>query len=157
MNVLAWSGLVLILDQVTKQIIRANLERGESLQVIGNNVLITHIENPGIAFGINIEGGSSFFMMASLLATLLIIIYLWRWRKGSLSIRISLSLILGGALGNLIDRFLFGKVVDFIQVGAGGWYWPVFNVADSCVTIGMILFLYISFFRLKSETAELVK
>jgi len=155
MNVLAWSGLVLILDQLTKQIIRANLERGEYLQVFGNNVLITHIENPGIAFGINIEGGSLFFMIASLVATALIVLYLWRWRNGATSIRISLALILGGAIGNLTDRFLFGKVVDFIQVGAGGWYWPVFNVADSAVTIGMILFLYLSFIRQNKEAPEL--
>ena len=115
MNVLAWSGLVLILDQLTKQVIRNNLELHDSIQVIGKNILITYVENPGIAFGINIEGGSLYFMIASLLATALIFLYLWRWRNGTLLIRISLALILGGAFGNLTDRFLYGKVVDFIQ------------------------------------------
>ena len=155
MNVLAWSGLVLILDQLTKQVIRNNLELYDSIQVIGKNILITYVENPGIAFGINIEGGSLLFMIASLLATALIFLYLWRWRNGTLFIRISLALILGGAFGNLTDRFLYGKVVDFIQVGAAGWYWPIFNVADSAVTIGMILFLYLSFFRQNKDAPEL--
>ncbi|HIA86871.1 MAG TPA: signal peptidase II [Candidatus Marinimicrobia bacterium] len=155
MNVLAWSGLVLILDQLTKQVIRNNLELHDSIQVIGKNILITYVENPGIAFGINIEGGSLLFMIASLLATALIFLYLWRWRNGTLLIRISLALILGGAFGNLTDRFLYGKVVDFIQVGVAGWYWPIFNVADSAVTIGMILFLYLSFFRQNKDAPEL--
>lgn len=155
MRVLVWSGLVLILDQLTKQIIRVNLDLYESIRVIGDNILITHIENPGIAFGIKIRGGSLLFMIASLLATALIFLYLWRWRNASLLIRVSLALILGGAFGNLTDRFIFGKVVDFIQIGAGGWYWPVFNVADSAVTIGMILFLYLSFFRQNRDAPEL--
>ncbi len=155
MRVLVWSGLVLILDQLTKQIIRVNLDLHKSIRVIGDNILITHVENPGIAFGINIQGGSLLFMIASLLATALIFLYLWRWRNASLIIRVSLALILGGAFGNLTDRFIFGKVVDFIQIGAGGWYWPVFNVADSAVTIGMILFLYLSFFRQNKDAPEL--
>src|SRR5438552_13106161 len=124
---------------------------GSSLKFIDDIVRITYIENPGIAFGINIPGFKVVFAVFSIVASIAILLYLkrnlYRLRIGE---RIALALILGGAVGNLIDRvfygiffheepLFYGRVVDFIDFGFHKNWFPVFNVADSCVTIGVTL------------------
>jgi len=119
----------------------------ESIPVLGSFFHLTYIENPGIVFGINFDGGSIFFTIAVIIASVVVVGYLWKFRNQEFIYRLSLALILGGAIGNLIDRLIFGKVVDFLDFNIAGFHWPVFNVADSSVTIGMILFLFLSLFK----------
>jgi signal peptidase II len=132
---------------------------GESISVIGNFFKITFIENPGMAFGFN--PGSDFKLwisVFSLIASVGLIVYLYVVRNKSLSLRIALAMILGGAVGNLIDRTFYGiiykyapafygKVVDFFDFdffnfaifGRSYDRWPIFNIADASVTIGVII------------------
>lgn len=138
---LIWPFLtVLVLDQITKQIIRLTMTVGQSVEVIGDVIRLTFVENRGMAFGIQI-GNGLIFTILSLMASIGIAVYLYSQRNEHRGITVSLSIILGGAIGNLIDRILFGRVVDFIDIGVGTTRWPVFNVADSAVVIGMVLLL----------------
>ena len=98
-----------------------------------------HVQNKGAAFSLFTNLGNNFFIAVSFIALVAIVMYLTRLPKG-LELY-SLSMILGGAVGNLIDRFRIGKVVDFIDVFVGGWHWPAFNVADSALTVGISLFI----------------
>jgi signal peptidase II len=97
------------------------------------------VENPGAAFGSFTGLGNNIFIIISIIAIIFISIYLSKIHK-KLEF-ISLSLVLGGAVGNLLDRFQTGKVIDFIDFYVGSWHWPAFNVADSALTVGIILFL----------------
>ncbi|MFQ6615469.1 MAG: signal peptidase II [Fidelibacterota bacterium] len=143
---LVTSVLAVVADQVTKHLARTTMVPHESIPVLGSFFRLTYVENSGIAFGINFRGGPVIFTVTSVVATLVVIGYAWKYRHRELSLRLSLALIAGGAVGNVIDRLLFGKVVDFLDFSFGAFHWPVFNVADSCVTVGIILFLYHSFF-----------
>jgi signal peptidase II len=134
---------------------------GESIRVIGNFFKITYIENPGMAFGFN--PGSDFKLwisIFSLIASIGLLVYLYIVRTNTLSLRIALAMILGGAVGNLIDRafygiiykyspVFYGKVVDFLDFdffnfaifGRNYERWPIFNIADAAVTIGVMILL----------------
>ena len=133
---------------------------GSSRPLLGNFLRLTYIENPGMAFGIDI-GGKLFFSLFSIVASAAIVAYLYHARRESLGFRLSLAMILGGALGNLIDRvfygvifgdapLFYGKVVDFLDmnffdVNILGYQltrWPVFNIADAAVTTGVLLLLF---------------
>lgn len=130
-----------------------------SRPIIGDLLRLTYIENPGMAFGIDI-GGKLFFSVFSVVASIGILLYLYKARNENIAFRISLAMILGGAVGNLIDRvfygvlfneapLFYGKVVDFIDadffnINILGYQlsrWPVFNIADASVTCGVILML----------------
>jgi signal peptidase II len=125
---------------MTKILVAKTFALGESIPILGNVLRFTYIENPGMAFGIRV-GSGGFFTVFSALASLAIFVYLFRMRHDSFYSRLSLALILGGAIGNLIDRVVRGQVVDFIDVGIGNTRWPVFNFADVAVTTGMILLI----------------
>ncbi|MDI6765593.1 MAG: signal peptidase II [Bacteroidota bacterium] len=170
MRVLYLSLGIILSDQITKLLIKGislpllgiNIEGfqiGTSIPIIGDFLRLTYIENPGMAFGIDI-GGKLFFSIFSILASIGILYYLYKVRNEALSFRLSLSMILGGAVGNLIDRvfygvfynegpLFYGKVVDFIDadffnINLIGYHlnrWPVFNIADASVTCGVILLL----------------
>lgn len=129
------------LDQITKVIIRSSFFLHESIALIGNFLRFTYVENPGMAFGIRI-GQNKFFTFFSLFASIALVIYLYRIRNEKFLPRFALALILGGAIGNLIDRVLFGQVADFIDFG----WWPVFNIADMAVSIGMALLIILVLF-----------
>ena len=113
------------------------------MNLLGNFLKFTYIENPGLAFSIRVPN-IAIFTGISMVASLIVIYYIYKYRNESYRITFPLALILGGALGNLIDRLRFARVVDFIDVGVGSFRWPVFNVADSAVSIGLILFIYFS-------------
>lgn len=136
-------------DQATKVLVQKSLHLRESIEVIGSFVRITYIHNPKGAFGLPF-GGKLFFVIISVLASFFILYYLFKipgekiWSKGAL------ALILGGAVGNLIDRFRLGEVIDFIDVGIHTARWPIFNVADSAVTIGVILLVFALLFKKES-------
>jgi signal peptidase II len=129
------AALVVVLDQLTKQFFWRN---GQNYTIIDGFLHITLVRNSGAAFGV-LQGGRLFFVAASIVAIVLIAYVGWRLPRENRYRRLLLGLILGGALGNLIDRLLFGPVIDFVQIGFRGHYWPVFNVADMAVTIGAAL------------------
>ncbi len=157
MWILVFTLLVVVLDQITKLAVKARFRLGETLEIWGNIFQFTYIENEGMAFGIRFgdgDGGRIFFTVFAALASVVILIYLYRMRHEGFSPRFSLALILGGAIGNLIDRFAYGRVIDFIDVGIDSTRWPVFNIADSAVTLGMIILISLVLFeRDKTKTA----
>jgi signal peptidase II len=132
------ASIEVVLDYFTKMLILQKVGPMEVIPVFPF-MNIVHVENRGAAFGMLTSLGNNFFIIISLLAILFILIYLSKLPKG-LELY-SLSMILGGAVGNLIDRVKIGKVVDFIDVYAGSWHWPAFNVADAALTVGIVLFL----------------
>ena len=133
------AGAVLAVDQWTKRWATDTLEFREPMRVIGDLVRFTYTKNSGVAFGLG--AGLPFpYALFSIVAVAVILWLFLRHRTHSPARQISLALILGGALGNLVDRLTTGEVVDFILVGWRQWYWPVFNVADSAVTVGVVLF-----------------
>ncbi|MCI0329651.1 MAG: signal peptidase II [candidate division Zixibacteria bacterium] len=155
-----------ILDRLTKWLVKKNFELGESASVLGNFFLLTYVENKGGAFGIQL-GGSTFYFVASVVVVGYILAYLWRHPEDGRLSRISLALILGGAFGNLYDRALYGSVTDFFDFEfldippfhlgplhfSGLERWPVFNIADSAVTMGIILLLASSVFSKKEVSS----
>lgn len=157
------AAIILLLDQITKIWVRSTIQIGQVIPVIGIDFFrLTHVENSGVAFGIS-AGGSTFLSIFSILASLFIIgILLYSRNKPAekfpLILQIALALILGGALGNLVDRLLFGKVTDFLDFDFPDWIisrWPVFNVADSAVTIGVTLWcIYLVFFNRPEAKAK---
>lgn len=135
------ASTVAILDFLTKKIIVAKIMPHESINVLPF-LRIVHVENKGAAFGVLASLGNNIFIIISFIAILFIVIYISRVKKRMELF--SLSLILGGAAGNLIDRIRIGKVIDFIDIFIGDWHWPSFNVADSALTVGIILFLVLN-------------
>jgi len=110
----------------------------QSYPLLGEVVQLTYIRNPGAAFGITL-GGRWLYLVLSVIACAVMIYYLFRLSPVERWGRYAMMCILGGAVGNLIDRAVYGEVTDFIDIGVGAFRWPVFNVADSAITIGIIL------------------
>ena len=134
LKVLSISSLVLIFDRLTKYISFKNLSEGESIRVIPELFHITMVLNSGAAFGL-FKGRSAFFVILTAIVIALICFYVWRGGCSDMFILTALGLILGGAAGNLIDRMVFGYVIDFLDFRI----WPVFNIADSSITIGAFI------------------
>ncbi len=137
-RVLWISALVVVLDQLTKWVALKYLTRHLEVPVIPF-VNLTLVYNRGAAFGFlnNADGWQNLFFIAIALIACAVITYLiLRLRQKDIMVGLALSLILGGAAGNLIDRFLHGYVIDFVDVYYGSWHWPAFNVADSAITVG---------------------
>ncbi len=162
MRVLWVSFLLVVVDQITKQWVHATMLPGESIPVLGDVLRLTYTTNPGMAFGLSL-GSKLFLTLFSVLATVMIGVYLWYVRKGPWGYRLSLALIIGGAIGNVIDRtfygvvygygsLFYGEVIDFIHVNLwrgtvaewvpffGGNYlslFPIWNVADMAIVVGV--------------------
>jgi len=124
-----------VLDQFTKHWISREMSRGESRSIWGDFFRLTYVHNDGAAFGLDL-GGRWAFIAVTVIVSLFIIVSYSRTEKTPLA-RWALALILGGAIGNLIDRIRLGEVIDFLQFGIGRLYWPIFNVADIAVSIGV--------------------
>lgn len=139
---------VLFVDQLTKAWVRASMTLNETIPIVGDMVRLTYIHNEGAAFGLSIGAHSSrvFLVLATVASVLVLYLLLTAPRNERLQ-RVALALILGGAIGNIIDRIRWSMVVDFIQVGIAGHYWPIFNVADSAVTIGAVLLAWTYLFK----------
>ena len=152
MSVFIIFTLVLAVDQFTKFWVRDTMFLGQSIPFLGDIVRFTYVENPGIAFGIRVTHGWIFTIL-SILASIGIIYYLIHQWKASGWIKSSLALILGGAIGNLIDRIRFAKVADFMDIGIGDVRWPVFNVADAAVVIGMFM-LFIAMYHQERKLSK---
>lgn len=129
--------IVLTLDQITKQIF---WNAGANYPVIGDWFRITLVKNSGAAFGM-FQGGRVFLVAMSIVATLFVILVAQRVASKDRWRSVLLGVILGGALGNLVDRLYPGQVIDFIDMGIGAHRWPVYNIADSAVTVGGILLI----------------
>ncbi len=130
---------VLIADLVSKLAVYHSLTLGQPpIRVLGDAVRLTYIHNAGAAFGL-FQGSRWFFIGVSALSLLIILSLALSGRYRDRWMQFSFGLILGGALGNLADRIWLGVVIDFVQVGIRSHYWPVFNVADAGVTVGVIL------------------
>lgn len=134
--------LILALDQVSKLVVTRTMAKYQSIPVLGDFFRLTYIHNRGAAFGIDV-GSPPLHLLFSLVA-LGVLVWLFRTSPpGARLLRCSLSLVLGGALGNIADRVRLGEVIDFFDFGVGQWRWPVFNVADSFVTIGILLLVLV--------------
>ena len=145
----------ILLDQLTKELILANMSLHQSIELLENFVHITSVRNPGAAFGILADNSLRipFFILVSVVASLGILWYLRREQGGNLRLQIGLSLIFSGAVGNLIDRIRFGEVIDFIDVHWYQYHWPAFNVADSAICIGVGLLLVDSWLEERDKAA----
>lgn len=141
------SALVIVLDQVSKHLILGSFELGQFVPVLP--VLnLTLVFNKGAAFGfLNISSDWQVWVFGAIAVVVsgVILSILIRSKNYSRSLAIGLSLILGGALGNLIDRIVHGHVIDFIDFHVGTWHWPSFNIADSAIFIGAAILILFSF------------
>ena len=138
---LAVSALVLVLDQATKIYIDKSMALHSSITVIENFFSITYLRNRGAAFGIfaNSSFRLPFFILVTTVAVCVIFVVIKRLREDQKLAAVSLSLILSGAVGNLIDRVRLGEGIDFLYVHWYEHYWPAFNVADSAICVGVFL------------------
>jgi signal peptidase II len=137
---------VVLFDRLAKRAIAKNIPLHDSIQIVPGFFRLTHLENPGAAFGIFADSPSEWkiaiLVFFSLLALAVVTILLWRNSHTMTSTGIGLALILGGALGNLWDRVLNGRVVDFLLFYIGQYQWPAFNVADSAIVVGAGLLVF---------------
>jgi len=144
---------VLVLDQITKALVENLMHLYQSIEIVPYFAHLTYLKNTGAAFGV-LAGTRSpvrmvFFVLVSSVAIGCVLYLLKNLRPGRTSVVTSLALILGGAVGNLIDRLRMGEVIDFIDLHWHHLHWPAFNVADSSITIGVIL-LFIQMIRKQS-------
>ncbi len=137
------SGTLIVLDQLSKMAILRTMPLYETIPVIPGFFNITHIHNPGGAFGFMASQGpevrSFLFLAMSTLAAVVILFFYLRTPAAYSWLSTALLMIFGGAIGNMIDRYRFGEVVDFLDFYAGGYHWPAFNVADSAISVGMAI------------------
>jgi signal peptidase II len=148
------AATVLVLDIITKAIVYRTLPlHGPSIELVGSYVRLTYIHNAGAAFGL-FQGNRYFFIGVSLLSSLVILLLAHNDRYRDRWMRLAFGLVLGGALGNLLDRIWLGVVIDFIDVGIGRHRWPFFNVADSGITVGVCLLAFRFIREPKSESVS---
>jgi signal peptidase II len=144
--------LVFAADQATKWIIVKKMDLGQSIPVIDQVLYITSHRNRGAAFGI-LQDQRYFFIVITVFVVAAVIYYLQKHATDKL-LKTALALVLGGALGNFIDRLLRGEVVDFVDVYIGSYDFPIFNVADSALVIGVGLIFIQSFMESKQKETE---
>ena len=161
MRVFIPSFIVVILDQLTKIWVKNNFSLFESRNIIGDFLRFSYVENPGIAFGIRIGNLKVLVTIISIAIATYLAFLLYNSKQLVYLEKFSLSLILGGAVGNLIDRILiyvpnstYNGVIDFIDVGVSGHRWYIFNIADSAVTMGIIIYLFYSIFIENKQIAS---
>ena len=148
---LALAAALVVLDQVTKDLVARTVELYESVPVIPGFFNITRIHNKGAIFGTFSRAGSplvfALLTAASLAALALVVWYFLRTPASDRLMKLALTLIAAGALGNQFDRLVRGHVIDFLDLYVGTAHWPFFNAADSCITVGACLMLVTLFRR----------
>jgi signal peptidase II len=148
------SGTMIVLDQYTKFMVTLHIPLNYSIQVVEDFFNLTHIRNSGVAFGLFADQQSEYkalmFIAISTIAIMAILVIFHQNPKDKKLVQSGLILIFSGAIGNLIDRTLHGEVIDFVDFVINGYHFPAFNVADSCITIGVSLMVVDLFFG-KSE------
>ena len=142
--------VILIIDQLTKKIITATMNIGDSYEVIPHFLNITSHRNNGAAWGI-LSGKMGFFYIITLIILAVLIIFYIKETKYNAFMQVAISLLFAGALGNFIDRLFNGEVVDFIDTNIFGYDFPIFNIADSSLTIGVI---FVIIALVKDETKK---
>jgi signal peptidase II len=145
------AATVVVLDQLAKAWIVANLDVGEGLTLIGDWVRIVHWRNSGILFGMLPQSAGAFAIVSIAVAGL-IVAYHARTGRGLL-VTIALGLLLGGALGNLIDRLHYGAVIDFVDMGIGAWRFYTYNLADAAISTSLVLLIAMALFPRLAELA----
>jgi len=167
MNKLMITFVIVIIDQFSKLMIKYNLISASPKDILGDFLRFTYVENPGLAFGVSVGSFGWLLFIVTVLITLYIIYYLFSDMTLVRAEILSLNFILGGAIGNLIDRtftlfnlFDYRGVIDFIDIGLSNFYrWPyIFNIADMSVTVGIIIFIFSSYLysnqnNISNETA----
>jgi signal peptidase II len=138
---------VIIIDQLTKALINGHVQVGESLPIIPGILHVTHVQNAGAAFGM-MQNRRPLFLIAALVIIATIAIFYRRIKEEGTLLVVAVGFLLGGAIGNLIDRVTMGMVTDFIDVRI----WPVFNVADCAIVIGVMV---LGYYAIKSSNKEL--
>ncbi len=145
------AGIVVIADQISKAVILGKLTLHRPISIIPGCFNLTLILNPGGAFGFLAGGHSTlrhvFFLGATSLAICFILFLYRKIPVGQNLLAVAFALIIGGAVGNLIDRLRLEKVVDFLDFYIGSYHWPAFNIADSAISVGMVLFVYCLIFN----------
>jgi signal peptidase II len=153
-KLLRWLGLallVILLDQITKAVVVSHFAFGESVRVTSFfDLVLAHNTGAAFSFLAGAGGWQRWFFTAIAMVAVVVIIYFLRKHADEPRFCLALSLILGGAIGNLIDRVALGHVVDFLLFHYGGFLWPAFNVADSAITVGAVLLAWESL-RAKPE------
>jgi signal peptidase II len=148
---------VLALDQWTKWLVELHLPHLSSIEVVPGLLNFTHVRNTGVAFGLFAANGHDLHTLAlslvGTLALLVVLVYFWRTPAHDTTLLVALALVLGGAVGNLMDRVAGGAVTDFIDVYFRTYHWHTFNVADSAITIGLVLMAWDAL-RPRSERSE---
>jgi len=139
LRLLGIAGTVIALDRWTKWWATDTLPFNRPVPVLDDYVRLTYTRNSGVAFGLGQGTGFPYYLFSIAAAAAILWIFLRRRVEGGTR-QVALALIFGGAVGNLVDRLASGEVVDFIEIGVPRWHWPVFNVADSAVSVGVVLF-----------------
>jgi len=149
---LGLAGLIIVLDQLTKAWVVSALRLGQRIELTPFLNLV-FVYNPGAAFSFLSDAGGwqRWFFIALALAVSVWLTFLIRQHAAERLLPLAAALILGGALGNVIDRILYGAVVDFVDVHAAGWHWPAFNVADSAISVGVVLLVWQQLFHASKE------
>ncbi|HYL07499.1 MAG TPA: signal peptidase II [Candidatus Udaeobacter sp.] len=138
---MAMAVVVFVLDRITKTVVAAQVAYGTEVPVIGHLVGITNVKNSGAAFGFA-PAGASIFLVAAVVVSIGLVVYVFR-NPGTTWNDAVIGLILGGTVGNGFDRVVHGTVTDFVNVH----FWPVFNVADSAISVGVVLLIASNFIR----------
>jgi signal peptidase II len=145
------SGFVVIVDQITKWVVTKSITLYDVVVLIPGFFNLVHVQNTGGAFGVFAGQQNVFQSMLFVLVTIVamcLILYLYKNTPSQYPIfSFGLTLIFGGAIGNMIDRIRFGRVTDFLDLYIGDLHWPAFNIADSAISVGMIIFAFYIIFR----------
>lgn len=149
-----WLSVVVIaLDQLTKQLVSDSLQLFDSIPIMPSlNLVLAH--NTGAAFSFLSDAGGWqrwFFVVLAVGVSVVLVVWISRLKSGETRLAVALSLVLGGAIGNVWDRIAYGYVVDFIDVYYGDWHWPAFNVADSAICVGAALLIIDALFHREHE------
>ena len=154
------AATTIILDQASKAYIMGTMRLHESIPIIPGFFSLTYIRNPGAAFGILASSSSGFrllfFALTSLFALVLLGTIFLRLRHDDWVGQLSIAGILGGAVGNLLDRIRLGEVIDFLDCYIEGYHWPAFNIADAAISVG-VFFLILHFALEKKESAQVLQ
>ncbi len=153
---LALSLLAVVLDQASKWAVDSSMQLYQSISLVPYFNL-TYVRNTGAAFSFLSEAGGWqrwFFAGLAIVISIVIAVWLARLKQHETLLAVALSLVLGGAIGNLIDRLAYGYVIDFLDVYYQTWHWPAFNIADSAITLGVVLMLLESFGLVGSKQSE---
>jgi signal peptidase II len=148
---LIFIAILVALDQTAKFLVAKSVPLHGSVTVLKNFLAISRVHNKGAIFGTFSQARgtlvSTFLLAASVVALLFVVYYFLKTPTGHRPMKIALSLLLAGAIGNQVDRFVRGYVIDFLEVHVKSFYWPTFNVADSCISIGAVLLIALFLFR----------